>query len=275
MPLLSAGRGPALTRRQLNALENREAKRKLKRALADNKAAVAKVKKSQRVSSAQARSLCSRRKQRASARMKARRKAVLDELRAESAKLRDAVKSVCTRDRKRIADRAGKQLRKLAEQAQARHDAFLRSRLPTAYEKDTRSIAERVSESDDAVERNIDPDLVGVWRKVKRKIKAGKFRDRTEAFEHWVHDNADDVAAMLSDEAERRTRDEVRELERQARAWRPLLSKKQLTVKDLERVGIKCDDLAELGLSCTDPQDVLEGARILEEERGPRKRRAA
>jgi hypothetical protein len=79
---------------------------------------------------------------------------------------------------------------------------------------------ERREESDDEVRRNLPPELVPVWHKVKTSIKAGPRRTRTEAFLEWVEDNSGeahgivyeaierDVARMLKEhgEAERRHR---------------------------------------------------------------------
>lgn len=52
---------------------------------------------------------------------------------------------------------------------------------------------EAQAESDSEVEGNIDEALLPVWRRIKRKIKATPRMSRTEAFEHWVMENQDDV----------------------------------------------------------------------------------
>lgn len=67
--------------------------------------------------------------------------------------------------------------------------------------------AERARESDEQVERDISADLLPVWNRVKRSIKATDRMSRTEAFEHWVHEHSADVyeiqaEALESDVAE-------------------------------------------------------------------------
>lgn len=60
-----------------------------------------------------------------------------------------------------------------------------------------RARRERMQESDDEVRRNLPPELVPVFERVKGQIKASPRRSRTEAFLHWVHDNQDDAHAII------------------------------------------------------------------------------
>lgn len=57
-------------------------------------------------------------------------------------------------------------------------------------------------ESDSEVKQNISHELLPVWKKVKRQIKATPHMSRTEAFEHWVMENQPDVQQILNEEAE-------------------------------------------------------------------------
>jgi DNA-binding protein H-NS len=74
---------------------------------------------------------------------------------------------------------------------------------------------ERAQESDHAVEVNLTPDQLTVWRKVKAQIHGSARMSRTEAFEHWLHDHSADVGRILAQDAEeayqRAVRDEVKE----------------------------------------------------------------
>lgn len=74
--------------------------------------------------------------------------------------------------------------------------------------------AERQRESDDEVERNIDAELVPIWRKVKRGIKGNEHKTRTEAFLQWVEENPGEIVALQEKAAER----ELRELLKQQKA---------------------------------------------------------
>jgi hypothetical protein len=62
---------------------------------------------------------------------------------------------------------------------------------------------ERRAESDDEVRRNLPPELVAVFDRMKTKIKAGPRHSRTEAFLEWVERNPDEAAGMLYEQAER------------------------------------------------------------------------
>jgi len=61
-----------------------------------------------------------------------------------------------------------------------------------------RRAAERRHESDDEVRRNIAPELVPVWNRMKGRFRDEPHRSRTEAFEEWVAENRGDVESMLA-----------------------------------------------------------------------------
>jgi len=82
---------------------------------------------------------------------------------------------------------------------------------------------ERASESDDAVEANIDdPGLRVVWSHVKAKIKGNARRSRTEAFFEWAAEHAAQVYEIQERDAER----VIAELERQEAALSKALRKR-------------------------------------------------
>lgn len=71
---------------------------------------------------------------------------------------------------------------------------------------------ERRAESDDEVRSNIPPELVALFERVKRGIKASPRMSRTEAFLHYAEENPDDVLASADDKTDALIR---RELEAQ------------------------------------------------------------
>lgn len=82
----------------------------------------------------------------------------------------------------------------------------------------TTTAREQRQESDEAVERNIAPELVPIWRKHRRHIKGDARRSRLEAFEEWIHDNEAEVraelASLLEKESQRAERTYLREQEK-------------------------------------------------------------
>jgi hypothetical protein len=111
--------------------------------------------------------------------------------RAEAAKLRGA---------EEVAARKGevasaRETDKLLKTADRRHR--------TGVVKARSSSAERKQESDDEVVRNLPESLVGVFGKMRRHVKGGPRRTRTEAFLEWVEENPGEVYALQGAQAER------------------------------------------------------------------------
>ena len=93
---------------------------------------------------------------------------------------------------------------------------------------------ERRSESDEEVMMNISPDLIPVFQRVKRGIKASPRMSRTESFLHWAEEHPGDVLEAVSNEAdtlvrelEQRERDEARR-QREGRRHRTRYTPEQL-----------------------------------------------
>jgi len=64
---------------------------------------------------------------------------------------------------------------------------------------------ERSQEDDDAVRSNLSalsPELVPVFEAVKKRIKAGPRRTRTEAFLEWAEENPDEILAVQQADAD-------------------------------------------------------------------------
>jgi hypothetical protein len=72
---------------------------------------------------------------------------------------------------------------------------------------------ERRDESDDEVRQNIQPEMLGLWERVKRGIKGSPRESRTERFLRYVEENPGELLLVLED----RTDALVRELEQRER----------------------------------------------------------
>lgn len=107
-----------------------------------------------------------------------------------------------------------------SEKRQAVQAADERIRAERRYQKEIRAAEkkkpERVSsrekrqESDTEVESNIRPELVSLWRKMKRQFRATPRKSRTEAFEEWIEAHPDVVLEVQQAEADRWLRKTVR-----------------------------------------------------------------
>jgi hypothetical protein len=75
---------------------------------------------------------------------------------------------------------------------------------------------ERQGESDDEVRSNIPPDLIPLFEKIKRTIKASPRKSRTEAFLEYVESHPGEEYEAIEDKTDAL----VRELERQQRSGR-------------------------------------------------------
>ena len=62
---------------------------------------------------------------------------------------------------------------------------------------------ERAQESDDAVRSNLPADMVRVFDAVRKHIKGGPRKTRTESFYEWAEENPDQVWSVLQHQAER------------------------------------------------------------------------
>lgn len=80
------------------------------------------------------------------------------------------------------------------------------------------SAKERRQESDDSVRGNLPPELVPVFDKVKRQIRATSRMDRTEAFLQWAHDNPGDVLNIQQEHGQHAFLEELKKHEDELRA---------------------------------------------------------
>ncbi|HZJ70001.1 MAG TPA: hypothetical protein VFF36_03655, partial [Planctomycetota bacterium] len=70
---------------------------------------------------------------------------------------------------------------------------------------------ERREESDDEVRRNLPPELLTVWERVRGAIRPGPRRTRTEAFLEWAEENPEAVHAIVYEDVDRQVAELIRE----------------------------------------------------------------
>jgi hypothetical protein len=105
----------------------------------------------------------------------------------------------------------------------------------------TSSRAERKNESDDEVRANISPELVPLFDKVRRHIKASARETRTEAFLRYAEEHPDEVLDVMEDAADRLVREmqERQAKDDRAAARRPAKTstrKREYTAEELAAV---------------------------------------
>ena len=153
------------------------------------------------------------------------RRESIDRIRFQCRKAREKLRNVCGARRER-ARREGTEVvnARAREINEERHlDKLQRTAGKRPASKGLKPIGrvrnaarERESESDDEVRRDIPPELVGVFNKVRRNIKGSDRRSRSEAFLEWAEENPAEIYAMQEQEAAREIKRLVKEYQREA-----------------------------------------------------------
>ena len=150
----------------------------------------------------------------------ARREAI-ERIRFQCRKAREKLRNVCGARRER-ARREGTEVvnARAREMHEERHlDKLQRTAGRRSAAKPIGRVRnatrERESESDDAVRRDIPPELVSVFNKVRRNIKGSDRRTRSETFLEWAEENPAEIYAMQEQEAAREIKRLVKEYERE------------------------------------------------------------
>lgn len=152
-----------------------------------------------------------------SRRIKALRTEQREALNAKATQLRAAQRDQCAADQDAARLELSRELSTLAHDLEQDRRSFAHH----YGRKTSRTTSrERRAESDDEVERNLPPELVAVFRRVRSSIKASPRKSRTEAFLQWAEENPDDVHAVLYEAAERDVARLVAEHERVAKRLR-------------------------------------------------------
>ena len=153
------------------------------------------------------------------------RRESIDRIRSQCRKAREKLRNVCGARRER-ARREGTEVvdARKHELHEERHlDKLQRNAGRRSSPKRLKPIGrvrkashERESESDDEVRRDIPPELVGVFNKVRRNIKGTDRKSRSEAFLEWAEENPGEIYAMQEQEAAREIKRLVKEYQREA-----------------------------------------------------------
>lgn len=146
---------------------------------------------------------CQRTAKRHAARIRKERTDARLEINAARDRLASRRKTACAKNRAKLKSKHGAAIE---AREQELRDERARQRTHRIYTTPAKLKAPRKSaraESDQQVERNIEPELVPVWKAVKAKIKATPRATRTEVFEQWVHDHPARVREIVEQEAER------------------------------------------------------------------------
>jgi hypothetical protein len=184
----------------------------------------------------QAKERCRAERVAARARARALKERALHELREALRRERQLARDTCTAglaEARGITDNVQRARAELQAERAYRRDLRRIERANRAARLQVRrpTRAERRGESEDEVRGNIPPELVGLWERVKGRIRGSDRMTRTEAFLQYAHDHPNEVLEVLED----RTEDLIRELEaKERKAARELRRRKVPRRFDLE-----------------------------------------
>lgn len=201
--------------------------------LAQLRRALERAQKRQRLAMDKVIARCKRNRQKVRERVKAYRAAERERINQEVAEMRAAARRHCDlrkeavraaggslRSRKRGELEAERQLQRELEQTK-RHA----ERRKAKFQRTAREVQ---SESDDHVRANIDPELLPVFERVKRSIRGGPNKSRTEAFLEYIESNPEDVIALQQQAADVEVK---RLLAEQAKAEREAAKRRKRSYK--------------------------------------------
>jgi hypothetical protein len=141
----------------------------------------------------------------------------LAELREAGRLEREAARDVCNVGKQEAKSKDGVERRRAELLAEKKYQAEMRridrGNNARRREHPHSTYIERRSESDDEVRFNIAPELVSLFERVKRGIKATPRMSRTEAFLKYAEEHPDEVLAGI----DAKTDALIRDLERQER----------------------------------------------------------
>lgn len=196
-------RAAAADRKRLLADMEKDRRAKLRKRLAELRAKELAERKAKKRKLRRAGRLCKkdveRTREKANAAWERERQAALGKRRARKKAARQRCRDRAARARTRsdIQIASARETRKSERKHAAEIRRLERSGAARSRARSTRS--ERRSESDDEVEQNIAPELVRLWRRVKRTIKGSERMSRTEAFLKYVEENPEERYALSED----------------------------------------------------------------------------
>lgn len=150
------------------------------------------------------------------------RRDTIDRIRLQCRAARQKLRSNCEvrKNRARAEGEAAIQARRheiLEERQLEKLQRSASRRSPIAGHNRARGArAERDAESDDEVRRNLPPELVTVFNRMRRTIKGSPRKSRSEAFLEWAEENPDEIYAIQEKNADREVKRLVAEYQRLA-----------------------------------------------------------
>jgi hypothetical protein len=193
--------------RYIRRVRERELKARDRSTLRELRGKIRTLNAGRRARIAEIKALCRAGRERARAAVRLLREQTRAELAARVARLRDAERGTCTDTTARARAELAAALRTAQDEARSFGGYVKRTYGRRARAAGMPSAAqlrrERMQESDDDVRRNVGPELAAVFERVKRQIKPGPRRTRTEAFLEWVQENPDEAHAIVYANAER------------------------------------------------------------------------
>lgn len=235
---------------------------RLKKRQREVRAAIAAIRRAEKLALVQVKHSCRNSRARARARIRARRAEVLARLREESAQLLGEARRACEARASKVGRRSAKARAGLEREAKALARELASDKLFREFHSGRRpssraSSVEIRSESDDEVRRNLEADLVPVFDAVRGSIHGTPKKSRTETFLQWAEENPDDVLTIRSELGDRAFARELREHQAHERRIARLLKRKgRIRPSELEAVGISPEEVAAAGLDPADPEEV-------------------
>jgi hypothetical protein len=131
---------------------------------------------------------------------------VRERLRQKFERERLAIREAHVQRRARIAaefsDLEERAQKMLAAERKEQRELARAERRGLERKKTRRTAREALEESDDEVRKNLTPEEVVIFEKVKRQIKATPRKTRTEAFAEWLESNPDEARIIHAEAVE-------------------------------------------------------------------------
>jgi len=155
---------------------------------------------------------------------RAERREAIQRIQSQCRTAREKLRNVCGARRERARQQGSERIafrqREIQEERQL--DKLQRRAGKRPTQKGSKPIGgvrkasrERAAESDDEVRRDIPPELVPVFNRVRRNIKGSDRRTRSETFLEWAEENPSEVYAMQEQDAAREIERLIKEYQRE------------------------------------------------------------
>lgn len=148
------------------------------------------------------------------------KKEAIKSVQADCAAKRIAARELCAANKTQATARGAASV--AARRAKLKEEQVFNKQIETAGRAPrTRSTSrERAQESDDSVRSNLPAEMIPVFNAIRKHIKGGPRKTRTESFFEWAHENPDEVWSLLSHQAERDLQRLVAEHEQTERQYK-------------------------------------------------------